>query len=395
MTDASAAPEGLELHMSTVLELYARARDHELTGADGVELVHDLRVAVRRCRSLAQGLAGVDVVERKLWTSLSQAGRPVFSGLGALRDAQVMREWVTALVAATDAAAVVAAIDDDIATRVVDSRAAVGDFDEGAWRSLMERAPQRAAQMLRRRPALIWLALTRLEEARQLHIEAMRRRSADALHDVRIGVKRLRYCLESLLPSLHAPVAKPLKKLQDILGEIHDLDVVVDRIHLLATNTGTDVGAATAPIQAARAERLIAYKAMATGRVNVWTALRRALPRDPVAVARCRRAYLLEVAEAAGADGRRARHCERTLRLLLKASEAVAEQAMFDAALLAHGRPRRRRRLLQGRLLGVSAVEAKVIRRLLKRNPLVEAARLASTLNATASPVVRREAVAV
>jgi CHAD domain-containing protein len=126
--------------------------------------------------------------------------------------------------------------------------------------------------MLRHRPALLWLAIVRWQEARALHVEAMRRRTPEALHRVRIGVKRLRYTLESLLPEVHRQVHKPLKKLQELLGEIHDLDVVIAEATVLGIHD------AVAPLAAGRGERLAAYKAIATGRSSVWTTLRRALP---------------------------------------------------------------------------------------------------------------------
>ena len=57
--------------------------------------------------------------------------------------------------------------------------------------------------------------------------------NVEALHDMRIAAKRLRYVLELTAP-LFGPGAeqgaKRAKKLQDLLGEIHDCDVSVPRI---------------------------------------------------------------------------------------------------------------------------------------------------------------------
>jgi CHAD domain-containing protein len=52
-----------------------------------------------------------------------------------------------------------------------------------------------------------------------------------ALHDLRIAAKRLRYLLELTGPP--APV-KQLKRLQDLLGDIHDCDVQLPQVRALA-----------------------------------------------------------------------------------------------------------------------------------------------------------------
>ena len=54
----------------------------------------------------------------------------------------------------------------------------------------------------------------------------------EALHDLRIAAKRLRYLLELTRLGPCAPV-KPLKRLQDLLGEIHDCDVQLPPVRAL------------------------------------------------------------------------------------------------------------------------------------------------------------------
>ena len=56
---------------------------------------------------------------------------------------------------------------------------------------------------------------------------------AEALHDMRIAAKRLRYVLEMAEPVLGAPArrgAKEARRIQDLLGEIHDCDEGIPRV---------------------------------------------------------------------------------------------------------------------------------------------------------------------
>ena len=57
--------------------------------------VHDLRVALRRCRSMADGMIAMDPDPE--WKAMKKAGKRLFQRLGALRDIQVMMEWIEKL----------------------------------------------------------------------------------------------------------------------------------------------------------------------------------------------------------------------------------------------------------------------------------------------------------
>src|SRR5215470_17424546 len=57
--------------------------------------VHDLRVAIRRCRSMADGFLSID--PDPAWKQMKKLGKGLFSSLGDLRDTQVMIEWVEKL----------------------------------------------------------------------------------------------------------------------------------------------------------------------------------------------------------------------------------------------------------------------------------------------------------
>src|SRR5712671_3258785 len=57
--------------------------------------VHDLRVSLRRCRSLADGLMAIHPDPE--WKAMRKAGKRLFQRLGDLRDIHVMEEWVEKL----------------------------------------------------------------------------------------------------------------------------------------------------------------------------------------------------------------------------------------------------------------------------------------------------------
>jgi len=73
---------------------------------------------------------------------------------------------------------------------------------------------------------------TRLEELRSLAPAALEPGAAAAQHDLRIAAKRLRYVLEVLGFCLGAgagPARDAAKRLQGVLGDLHDCDVMLPR----------------------------------------------------------------------------------------------------------------------------------------------------------------------
>ncbi len=72
----------------------------------------------------------------------------------------------------------------------------------------------------------------RVKDARRF-LQPSRAKST-ALHDLRISLKRLRYTVEIFEPLLNpntAQVLARLEELQDVLGEIHDDDTLIELLH--------------------------------------------------------------------------------------------------------------------------------------------------------------------
>lgn len=74
------------------------------------------------------------------------------------------------------------------------------------------------------------IALERLARVRSLDRHWRRQHTVKAWHRLRVAVKRFRYIVESFLPEQHAVWKRDLKRLQDLLGEGHDLDVLRAKI---------------------------------------------------------------------------------------------------------------------------------------------------------------------
>jgi CHAD domain-containing protein len=212
---------GLAFWMNRVLEECDRA------SVDfAPDPVHDLRVALRRCASMADGIAAID--PDPAWKDMKKAGKFLFRRLGELRDIQVMQEWVHSLDTPDDP--VVAPLLRSIVAREAplqqEAAQALAQFDRKQWLRWSRALPHR---MLRFRPGnLIFrhLALERWTEAHKLHRQALCGDSAPAFHRLRIGIKRFRYIVENFLPDLDAAWGDDLKHMQDLLGEVHDLDVL-------------------------------------------------------------------------------------------------------------------------------------------------------------------------
>jgi exopolyphosphatase/guanosine-5'-triphosphate,3'-diphosphate pyrophosphatase len=265
---------GLALWMERVLEECDRA-----SVEFGADPVHDLRVALRRCRSLADGILVMD--PDPAWKEMKKAGKRLFRELGELRDAQVMEEWVRSLGNPDDP--VTKVLLDFLAGREAhlkqQAALAVQEFDRKQWRRWIASLPRRATKIRTGSPLFKHLALERWTEAHELHRRALRNRSQIAFHQLRIGLKRFRYIVENFLPEQHAAWSNNLKELQDLLGEVHDLDVLWATA--LQVNAFPDAESRSkwhSRIIEERARRIEKYRDKMLGKLSRWQVWRAQLP---------------------------------------------------------------------------------------------------------------------
>ncbi|HZR55238.1 MAG TPA: CHAD domain-containing protein [Terriglobales bacterium] len=265
---------GLALWMERVLE----ECDHASIGFTA-DPVHDLRVALRRCRSLADGLMAMDPDPE--WKRMKKAGKRLFSRLGELRDVQVMEEWVQRLATPEDLEAQV--LLRSFANREIqlkqEAASALGEFDRKQWKKWSTTLPRRGAKLRTGTVLFKHLALEKWNAAYDLHRLALRNRSKVAFHSLRIGLKRFRYIVENFLPEQHKIWKDDLKELQDLLGEVHDLDVLWTAA--LEVNAFPDIESRLRwqkKIAEERGARIAKYRAKMLGKNSLWQVWRAALP---------------------------------------------------------------------------------------------------------------------
>jgi CHAD domain-containing protein len=266
---------GLAYWMDEVLKEADKAAD-----GFAADPVHDLRVALRRCRSMAEGLRAID--PDPSWKKMRKMGKGLFSSLGELRDCQVLMEWTEKLGQGDDP--VVASMLGYLGAREKalkqNAEAVLQQFDRKQWRAWSRSLSRRSARLSPGSVPFQSLALERWSQARRLHRQAMRTDSPTALHRLRIGLKKFRYVVENFLPELHEQWAKDLKRMQDLLGEIHDLDVLWET--LLRADVLADDDARRKwqeRIDHERQTRIEAYRREMDGPDSLWQVWRAGLPR--------------------------------------------------------------------------------------------------------------------
>jgi phosphohistidine phosphatase len=257
---------GLAHFMTRVLKECSRAaRRFE------ADAVHDLRVALRRSRAIADGLSNVD--PDKSLRALKTDSRELFRSLGNLRDIQVMLDWVQKLDPTDDPLKprIREILSQEQEAAKSDAATALGEFDVRRWRKWSRDLSEKSRRIPAGSHVFEHLALERWIEAREMHRRAIRSRSRIGWHRVRIALKRFRYTLENFLPRHYAEWSEELKSVQDLLGAVHDLDVLRAKLRRIAASSGENaISTWLIWIDTARAEKLAEYRAKTFGKHSVW-----------------------------------------------------------------------------------------------------------------------------
>src|SRR5579863_10371610 len=250
-----------------------------LRNAPNKDAVHDLRVAIRRCRSVAAVMREVD--PDPAWHAMRRLPKQLFRKLGELRDTQIMDEWVTAHGAENDKLRVAlhSVFQETEPKLLQETTRLAGKFDRKAWQHLERKLRKRIRLVPTGSLAAQCLAVERLNEAKELHGKALKADKPAAWHGLRIGLKKFRYTVESFLPQQYEAWSPSLKQLQDILGEVHDLDVLRGIIKQKATGELAALQSEwERTIERQRHARLQEYREMALGQDSIWQQWQKALP---------------------------------------------------------------------------------------------------------------------
>jgi CHAD domain-containing protein len=300
--------------------------DHVRKAPD-TDAVHDLRVAVRRCRSVAAVLEEVD--PDPVWQEMRRLPRRLFRRLGELRDAQVMDEWVERLAPESDAVRLrlhASFRSNEPELRQAALRVAER-FDLKSWKRLERKLRKRARFVPVGSLAAQCLAVERFEEAKELHTRAQRTDKPKPWHELRIGLKRLRYTVESLLPEQYALWSDNLKRLQDLLGEVHDLDVLSAVVKQTVSPGAIDsLNAWEETLHRERSLRIDSYRQLTLGKTSIWADWRHGLPQG----SRLALAAMARIRVTARATDTRPRRTAQVSRIAI---------AIFDALRRAHAAP--------------------------------------------------------
>lgn len=241
--------------------------------------IHNLRTALRRCLAIEDALAEFD--SNPAWKKVKGAAKGLLKDLGGLRDSQVMLEWLKKEELPHDSvsAALRESAEDELEKFKKDAADALEKFDQEKWTAWQEELAPCADSFLPDSLELQYVALECWQKAFARHRSAMRSRSKIAYHRARVALKKMRYMVEVFLPTLREQWGREPKELQTLLGEVHDLDVLWNKLKNLQPAVPHERKTVwKSAIERERKKRLTQYAAKASRNYSAWQRWRESLP---------------------------------------------------------------------------------------------------------------------
>ena len=229
----------VHVHLQTILERLPGVFDAD------IDSVHQARIATRRLREVLPLVERVNPDTSRAAEIARDAGR----ALGRVRELDVMKGMLDNSFDRAPAAAVaVARARRAVQRQQTDARRSMVKTLEGLDLPHLNRLlslPRRFAMWPHRADVGAWRSSLRQRIATRAEdmAEAVRHATGVYLpnrsHGARIAVKKLRYAVEAAQDTtLWRPplLLKHLRRIQNTLGEIHDLQILIDRIDDLVTD---------------------------------------------------------------------------------------------------------------------------------------------------------------
>ncbi len=232
-------PSILEARLQAVL-----AQRQMVLADEDPEGVHDMRVATRRLRA---ALVAVEpFYDRKRYRRVVRRVRALARALGEVRDADVLLIYLRKrekAVAKDERAGIIGlsdAISTDRATAQDTLSTVIAEWaDDSENVQIFRRfsvAPKTPGSKARKRDLVANVAARALTNDLETFVQESQvfddeGSAAEAFHQLRIAGKKLRYTMElflSVLDESAHDLLTALKSLQELLGELHDRDVLID-----------------------------------------------------------------------------------------------------------------------------------------------------------------------
>lgn len=222
----------------------ARAAERRLDDRSDPEALHDFRVAVRRLRSLLR--AYKPQLEASIRKKDRTRLREIQRATGGGREAEVALEWLTKQ--QRDLAPEHLTGLNWLSGKLLARRRECDQALDGELRRTFKRTAEKLEErlaimrseqnLLAERPHVSFArTLANLTEAHATELlvqlgQISRMDDAEALHEARIMAKRLRYLLEPVRAYADdaQPIVKKTKRLQDVLGDLNDVHVLMEEI---------------------------------------------------------------------------------------------------------------------------------------------------------------------